>query len=129
MVVVRKSYYINILTHKRNGTLYTGMTGEIDRRIWQHKNGYDSGFSKRYGLHRLVYHERFDTAEAAIRREKQLTAGSWAKKIARIEGMNPGWEDLSDRFLTVSQRTLTLLWIASVFAFSFAGTSRRSSLQ
>ena len=74
------------------------MTGEMHRRIWQHKNGYCSGFSKRYGLHRLVYHERFDTAEAAIRSEKQVKSGSRAKKIARIEGMNPRWEDLSDQF-------------------------------
>ena len=101
MVVVRKSYYIYILTNKRNGTLYTGMTGEMKRRIRQHQNGYYSGFSKRYGLHRFVYYERFDTAEGAIRREKQIKAGSRAKKIALIEGMNPRWKDLSDRFLTV----------------------------
>ena len=102
MVVVRKSNYIYILTNKRNGTLYTGMTGEMNRRIRQHKNGYYSGFSTRYKLHRLVYFERFETAEAAIRREKQVKAGSRAKKIALIVGMNPRWEDLSDRFLTVS---------------------------
>ena len=102
MVVVRKSYYIYILTNKRNGTLYTGMTGEMNRRIWQHKNGYYSGFSKRYGLDRLVYYERFDTAESAIRSEKQVKSGSRAKKIARIEGMNSRWKNLSDRFLTVS---------------------------
>ena len=102
MVVVCKSYYMYILTNKRNGTLYTGMTGEMNRRIWQNKNGYDSGFSKRYGGHRLVYHERFDTAEATIRKEKQVKPGSRAKTIAMIEEMNPRWEDLSDRFLTVS---------------------------
>ena len=78
------------------------MTGEMNRRIRQHKNGDYSGFSKSYGLHRLVYHERFDTTEAAIRREKQVKAGSRAKKIVLIEWMNPRWEDLSDRFLTVS---------------------------
>ena len=99
MVVIRKSYYMYILTNQRNGTLYTGMTGEMKRRIWQHQNGYYSGFSKRYGLRRLVYYEQFDTAEAAIRREKEIKAGSRAKKIALIEGMNPKWEDLSHRFL------------------------------
>lgn len=84
MVVVRKSYYIYILTNKQNGTLYTGMTGEMNRQIWQHKNGDYSGFSKRYGLHRLVYHERFDTAEAAIRSEKQVKAGSRAVGSRRV---------------------------------------------
>ena len=62
MVVVGKSYYTYILTNKRKGTLYTGMTGDMKRRIWQHKNGYYEGFSKRYGLHLLVYYERFDTS-------------------------------------------------------------------
>ena len=80
MVVGRRSYNTYILTNKRNGTLTTGMTGEMKRRIWQHQNGYYSGFSKRYGLHRLVYYERFDTAEGAIRRDKQIKAGSRARK-------------------------------------------------
>lgn len=96
MAVVRKSYHVYIMTNQRNGTLYTGVTGEIERRVRQHKLGHYEGFTKRYGLKRLVYYERFETPDGAIRREKQIKAGSRRRKLEMIESMNPAWRDLSD---------------------------------
>ena len=79
----------------RSRCLYIGVTSELSGRVWEHKNGVYEGFSKKYKIHLLVYHESFDDIESAIAREKQLKGWSRAKKIALIEKMNPGWEDLS----------------------------------
>ena len=92
---MRKVFYVYILTNKRNGTLYTGVTSSLFRRIWEHKNNIKEGFTKKYALHRLVYHESFYDIENAIVREKQIKAGSRKKKIALIEKENPFWKDLS----------------------------------
>ena len=85
---------IYILSNKRNGTLYIGVTSDIIQRIWQHKNNVMAGFTKKYGLHNLVYYELFDDMVSAITREKQLKSGSRQKKVNLIEIENPEWQDL-----------------------------------
>ncbi len=85
---------IYIMTNKRNGTLYTGVTSNLPGRVWQHKRDKGSVFTSRYKLKRLVYFESADTMYAAIEREKQIKAGSRRRKIRLIENMNPEWRDL-----------------------------------
>ena len=86
--------YVYIMTNTNNNVLYTGVTNNLARRVSEHRSGTVKGFTKRYSATKLVYYEYHDSAEAAIGREKQIKAGSRAKKIALIEGMNPGWRDL-----------------------------------
>jgi predicted GIY-YIG superfamily endonuclease len=85
---------IYILANKRRGTLYTGVTSNLIQRVYQHKTGVTKGFAVKYGCRRLVYFEMFDFMTDAIVREKQIKAGSRAKKIALIERGNPDWADL-----------------------------------
>ena len=85
---------IYIMANKRNGTLYTGVTSNLIQRVYQHKNGLLSGFTKRYGCKLLVYYELFDDMENAIIREKLLKGGSRKQKLTLIESLNPHWEDL-----------------------------------
>ncbi|KXS31537.1 MAG: GIY-YIG nuclease superfamily protein [Candidatus Gallionella acididurans] len=85
---------IYILASQRNGTLYVGVTSNLVKRVWEHKNDQVDGFSHRYGVHMLVYYEILDTMDAAITREKQIKAGSRAKKLRLIDSMNPDWNDL-----------------------------------
>ena len=88
-------YHVYILANRRNGTLYTGVTSDIKTRIWQHKNKALPGFSSQYGVSLFVYFECFNEIETAIAREKQIKAGSRAKKIALIKRENNRWADLS----------------------------------
>ncbi|MGN6269202.1 MAG: GIY-YIG nuclease family protein [Sphingomonas sp.] len=85
---------VYIMANKRNGTLYTGVTSYLPQRAWQHRTGAIEGFTKRYGCKMLVWYEMAPTMESAILREKQIKAGSRAKKIALIEAFNPCWDDL-----------------------------------
>jgi predicted GIY-YIG superfamily endonuclease len=85
-----------MMASRRNGTLYTGVTSRPVQRVWQHRTGIGDGLTKRYGCKLLVWYEVFDTMEQAILREKQIKAGSRARKIALIAGMNPEWRDLWD---------------------------------
>jgi len=87
---------VYILTNKTNTTLYTGVTSQLKARIWQHKNKLVEGFTKQYNLIKLVYFEACDDMEQAIAREKQIKAGSRAKKIKLIESINKSWRDLYD---------------------------------
>ena len=89
-----KSPTIYITTNKRHGTLYTGVTSNLPKRIHEHKSGSISGFAAKYGCTMLVYYEAHENMEAAILREKQIKAGSRKKKIELIEGFNPDWTDL-----------------------------------
>jgi len=82
---------VYILASRRNGTLYVGVTSNLPGRVWQHRNEVVDGFSKRYGVHTLVWYEPHETMESAILREKQLKAGSRARKLGLIEAMNPDW--------------------------------------
>ncbi|MFP6899758.1 MAG: GIY-YIG nuclease family protein [Opitutales bacterium] len=92
---VRKSYSVYVMTNKRNGTLYVGVSGRLWERVLEHKNGRHEGFTKRYQLTQLVYFETFGDVNNAIRREKRLKSGSRRKKLHLIESMNPDWSDLS----------------------------------
>jgi len=85
---------VYITTNKRNGTLYVGVTSSILHRAWQHRNGLIPGFTKKYGLRRLVYLEFLESFPEAIRREKQLKNWRRVWKIKLIESMNPEWKDL-----------------------------------
>ncbi len=90
------AYYVYILASKRNGTLYIGMTNNLVRRVWEHKNNVVEGFTKKYGVHQLVWYEVADTPQAAITREKQLKKWNRAWKLKLIEARNPEWKDLCD---------------------------------
>jgi len=90
---------VYILASKRNGTLYVGVTGDLRKRVWEHKNDLADGFTKRYCVHTLVYYEIHQEMRAAITREKQLKKWRRAWKIALIERQNPHWRDLSVEFL------------------------------
>lgn len=82
------------MTNKRNNVLYTGVTNNLIRRVWEHKNGMPLGFTGKYRVTKLVYYEVFTSIEHAIFREKQIKAGSRQKKIDLIISMNPEWRDL-----------------------------------
>mgnify|MGYP003402351088 CR=1 FL=1 len=85
---------VYIVKNTRNGTLYTGVTSSLLKRIYQHKEGVIEGFTKKYGCKLLVFYEIHGTMESAITGEKQIQAGSRNKKLKLIEEMNPEWKDL-----------------------------------
>ncbi|HSB80124.1 MAG TPA: GIY-YIG nuclease family protein [Candidatus Methylomirabilis sp.] len=85
---------VYILASRRNGTLYIGVTSDLVKRIWEHRNNMVEGFTKRYGVHQLVWYELHDNMEAAIQREKRLKDWKRAWKLELIETTNPGWRDL-----------------------------------
>ncbi len=85
---------VYIVANRRNGTLYTGVTSNLPKRAFEHRQGQVAGFSKQYGCKMLVWYELHDSMIGAITREKQLKAGSRAAKLALIEGLNPQWKDL-----------------------------------
>jgi len=85
---------VYILASDRNGTLYTGVTSDLARRIWEHKNGSKEGFTKRYDVHSLVWYEQHETMESAITREKTIKKWERAWKLRLIEESNPEWRDL-----------------------------------
>ncbi len=87
---------VYMLASKRNGTLYVGVTSNLVQRIWQHKNDLVAGFTQRYAVHTLVWHEVHETMESAITREKALKRWKRAWKIELIERDNPSWRDLYD---------------------------------
>lgn len=88
-------FYVYIITNKKNGTLYVGMTNNIERRMYQHINGIIDGFSKKYGLKKMVYCEFYQYVNDAIKREKQLKNWKRDWKIALIEEENKDWNDLA----------------------------------
>jgi putative endonuclease len=96
-VTIEKSFYVYILTNKRNGTLYTGVTSDLEQRIWDHKHNVYGGFTKRYKVHMLVYYKDGGDALTAIRREKQIKKWRHNWRIQLIEKHNPEWKDLYDK--------------------------------
>ncbi len=90
------TYYVYILTNKRNGTLYTGVTSQLLQRTYLHKSKTIKGFTKKYDISRLVYYESFHDIYRAIHREKQLKRWKREWKLDLIESVNPLWEDLSE---------------------------------
>ena len=95
-----KKYYIYILASKRNGALYVGFTSDIIKRVWQHKEKFIGGFTKRYGVDKLVYFEQFDDPELGIKREKRLKKYPRKWKLNLIEKNNPNWKDLYTKLAT-----------------------------
>lgn len=89
-----KDYYVYIMSNKPHGTLYVGITSDLKRRVWEHRNGVAEGFSKKHGLKSLVYYEVSNDAHEAIKREKRLKRWNRAWKITLIEEDNPNWTDL-----------------------------------
>jgi putative endonuclease len=92
--IVDKSFCVYILASRRNGTLYIGVTSDLAKRVWRHKEGFVAGFTKDYAVRRLVWFEQHDSAEGAITREKQLKKWNRDWKIELIEDRNPYWNDL-----------------------------------
>ena len=91
-----KAPCVYILANNPNGTLYIGVTSNLVQRVWQHKNDLVEGFTKRYGVHRLVWYEAHENMESAITREKMLKRWKRAWKIRLIQEANPRWSDLYD---------------------------------
>ena len=91
---MERQYYIYILANKNNTVLYAGVTNDLVRRIYEHKNKLCQGFTKKYNVDKLVYYEMCSDALSAITREKQLKSGSRKKKILLVESMNIEWVDL-----------------------------------
>lgn len=94
-----KQYFVYILASNKNGTLYVGVTSDLIRRVYGHKNGLVDGFTKKYKVHSLVYYATSDDVSAAISREKQLKKWYRRWKIALIETDNPEWRDLYDELV------------------------------
>ena len=89
-----KNSYIYILTNKKHGVLYIGVTADLSKRIWEHKNKITKGFTNKYNLDKLVYCEHYEDITMAIKREKILKTWKRDWKIKLIEGANPNWDDL-----------------------------------
>ena len=88
-------YYVYILASQRNGTLYIGMTNNLQRRVYEHKTGVIKGFTQKYGISMLIYFEEFQQVEQAIERENNLKKWKRAWKLRLIEEENPYWDDLA----------------------------------
>ena len=90
---------VYILTNQRNGTLYTGVTSDLPRRIWEYKTKVAKGFTEKYGLDKLVWYEMHLTMESAILKEKIVKRWKRKYKLKTIEAMNPGWRDLYEELV------------------------------
>jgi putative endonuclease len=91
---VDKQYYVYIMTNKDNNVLYTGVTNDLKKRVYEHKNKLAEGFTKKYNVIKLVYYEVFEDIENAILREKQIKGGPRRKKVRLVNSMNEEWHDL-----------------------------------
>jgi len=94
--MLEKKYYVYLLTTWNNKVLYTGVTNNLERRIYEHKNKLNNGFTKKYNIHKLVYFEETDDILVAIEREKQIKGWLRVKKNNLVESVNPNWRDLSN---------------------------------
>lgn len=93
---MQKSYYVYIMASKPNGTIYTGVTNNLERRVYEHKNNIIKGFTSKYQIHRLVYFEETNNINDALELEKQIKGWLRKKKVALIESVNPNWDDLAE---------------------------------
>lgn len=96
---MKENFYVYILCSRRRGTLYVGVTSDLKKRIYEHKNGMVEGFTQKYGVHRLVYYEVAKEIETALSREKQLKKWNRVWKFRLIEEHNPEWMDLYDELI------------------------------
>ena len=93
-----KTYYVYIMASKRNGTLYIGITSNLERRVYEHQQNIVKGFTEKYNVHHLVYYETTSDVQAALQREKQLKKWNRQWKLELVEKENPEWKDLSTGF-------------------------------
>lgn len=93
-----KQYYVYMMTNRKKGVLYTGVTNNLERRVYEHKHKLISGFTSKYNCKRLVYYDSSSDIKGAIATEKQIKGWLRKKKIALIESMNPEWKDLSEEW-------------------------------
>jgi len=89
-----KSGYVYIMASSRNGTLYIGVTSDLPKRAWEHRNGVVPGFTRKYGCKLLVWYQAYDDIQQARLRERQMKKWKRIWKLSEIEQMNPGWDDL-----------------------------------
>ncbi len=94
---MEKQPCVYMLANRRNGTIYVGVTSNLAKRVWEHKNSFVTGFTKRYGIHVLVWYEVHESMESAILHEKRIKKWRREWKIRVIQAMNPEWRDLFDR--------------------------------
>jgi len=94
-----KTYYVYILANKCNGTIYVGVTSDLIKRVWEHKNSVCAGFTKKYKIDKLVYYEEYEEVNMAINREKRLKKYTRKWKLSLIEENNPKWDDLYDEII------------------------------
>ena len=94
-----KEYYVYILTNKYNAVLYIGVTSDLIKRIWEHKNKIMKGFSSKYKIDKLVYFEQYNDIKQAIQREKRLKEWQRQWKVVLINSINPEWKDLYDEII------------------------------
>ncbi|QUL38420.1 GIY-YIG nuclease family protein [Erythrobacter sp. JK5] len=97
---MEKGGFVYSMASRRNGTIYLGVTSDLPKRVWEHREGRIEGFTKKYGCKTLVWFERHDTIEAAIEREKQMKEWKRAWKLRAIEEKNPDWDDLFELVLS-----------------------------
>ncbi len=95
---MNKHYYLYMMANNYNTVLYTGVTNDLQRRVYEHKSKLIEGFTKKYNITKLVYYEVYEDAYTAISREKQIKAGSRQKKIDLVNSLNPEWKDLYEEF-------------------------------
>jgi putative endonuclease len=95
-----RDYYVYILASDRNGTLYVGVTNDLARRVYEHRNDLIEGFTKRYGVHRLVWFEVHGDINEAILREKRIKKWNRSWKLRLIEEMNPDWADFAEQLMS-----------------------------
>jgi len=98
---VTKQPAVYILTNKRNGTLYTGVTSDLVKRVWGQKNNIVAGFTKRYNVHQLIWYKLHGSMESAILREKRMKGWKRSWKLKLIERTNPDWQDLYDSIVRI----------------------------
>ena len=94
-----KTYFVYLLASKKNGTLYIGVTSNLIRRVWEHKNNFNKGFTQKYNAYNLVWYEPHTDVQVAIQREKQMKKWKREWKINLIEEVNPAWHDLYPNLL------------------------------
>ena len=97
--MTKKQFFIYIMTNKRKGTLYIGVTSDLPARVWQHKSNLIEGFTEKYKLHKLVYYEQHENIYSAIKREKQMKKWQRQWKLEIVEKLNPHWKDLYEEII------------------------------
>ena len=93
---MQKDFYVYMMASQKNGTIYVGVTSDLKKRVWQHKNNVVEGFTEKYDVHDFVWYEHHENAESAITKEKRMKDWRRDWKVKRIVEMNPDWKDLYD---------------------------------